>query len=135
MQVVFLYKPAGMLFATDFFWAYPSSGTQTATQFWKFGMDRIYGPFYRSFMIKDRGQLARLYAQHTQHSPAALDQSLGFCDQVLLQRPQAYPCKCMPLASLTIPLVYFQHNSVSLERAVNTGTHWHAQLHYGHELV
>lgn len=54
-EVVFCYKPEGMFFATDFYWAYPSSGTQAATQAFKFGMDRIYGPFYRSLMIKDRG--------------------------------------------------------------------------------
>ena len=55
MQVVFVHKPSGMLIATDLIWNYPGSGTPKGTQAWKFGMDRVYLPFYKNFMIKDKG--------------------------------------------------------------------------------
>ncbi len=71
-----------MLFTTDFYWAYPSSGTQTATQAWKFGMDRIYGPFYRSFMIKDRGERAAWLCLHQVFGKEMLE---------ILKRDARYP--------------------------------------------
>jgi len=55
MQVVFVHKPSGTLIATDLIWNYPGSGTPKGTQAWKFGMDRVYLPFYKNFMIKDKG--------------------------------------------------------------------------------
>lgn len=55
MQVVFVHKPSGTLIATDLIWNYPGSGTPKGTQAWKFGMDRVYLPFYKRFMIKDKG--------------------------------------------------------------------------------
>ncbi len=56
MQVVFVYKPGGVLITSDLFWNYPRQGTSTGTKLWKFGMDRVYAPFYRNFMIKDKGR-------------------------------------------------------------------------------
>lgn len=56
MQVVFVHKPSGTLIATDLIWNYPGSGTPKGTQAWKFGMDRVYLPFYKTFMIKDKGK-------------------------------------------------------------------------------
>ncbi len=56
MQVVFVHKPSGTLIATDLIWNYPGSGTPKGTQAWKFGMDRVYLPFYKKFMIKDKGK-------------------------------------------------------------------------------
>ena len=50
-----MHKPSGTLIATDLVWNYPGSGTPRGTQAWKFGMDRVYLPFYKSFMIKDKG--------------------------------------------------------------------------------
>lgn len=53
-QVIFFHKPSRFLIVTDLFWNYPQRGTQFGTQAWKLGMDRIYGPFYRSFMIREK---------------------------------------------------------------------------------
>ena len=55
LQVVFVHKPSGTLIATDLIWNYPGSGTPKGTQAWKFGMDKVYLPFYKKFMIKDKG--------------------------------------------------------------------------------
>ena len=55
LQVVFVHKPSGTLIAADLIWDYPGSGTPKGTQAWKFGMDRVYLPFYKRFMIKDKG--------------------------------------------------------------------------------
>ncbi|KAK9807495.1 hypothetical protein WJX72_000868 [[Myrmecia] bisecta] len=52
-EVVFLFKPAGLLITSDLFWNYPANAP-FGTKLWKFGMDRIYLPFYRTFMIKDK---------------------------------------------------------------------------------
>lgn len=41
---------------SDLYWNYPSAGTSLGTRAWKFGMDAIYGPFYKAFMIHDRGR-------------------------------------------------------------------------------
>lgn len=54
-QVVFVHKPSKLLIVSDLFWNYPGQGTQLGTQAWKFGMDRVYAPFYRSFMIREKG--------------------------------------------------------------------------------
>ena len=58
LQVVFVHKPSGTLIATDLIWNYPKTGTNRGTQAWKFGMDRVYKPFYTKFMIKDKGAAA-----------------------------------------------------------------------------
>ena len=55
-QVVFVHTPSRTLIATDLIWNYPGSGTPKGTQAWKFGMDRVYRPFYNNLMIKDKGQ-------------------------------------------------------------------------------
>ncbi|KAK9904745.1 hypothetical protein WJX75_001725 [Coccomyxa subellipsoidea] len=53
-EVVFLFKPAKLLVTSDLFWNYPSQAPG-GTKLWKFGMDRVYLPFYRNLMIKDKG--------------------------------------------------------------------------------
>lgn len=58
-EVVFLHKPSGTLICTDLFWNYPSSGVPLGTSLWKFGMDRVYLPFYRGPMIRDRAAFER----------------------------------------------------------------------------
>jgi hypothetical protein len=52
---VFVHIPTGTLVATDLLWNYPSTGTPRNVQLWKFGMDRVYLPFYKRFMIADKG--------------------------------------------------------------------------------
>jgi len=52
-EVLFLHKPSKTLLCTDLFWNYPSSDLPAGTVLWKFGMDRVYRPFYNSLMIKD----------------------------------------------------------------------------------
>ena len=46
LQVVFFHRPNRMLLTTDLFWAYPGRGVPFGTKLWKFGMDRVYAPFY-----------------------------------------------------------------------------------------
>jgi hypothetical protein len=52
-ELLFFHKPSKVLLTTDFFWAYPSD-VPFGTKLWKFGMDKIYRPFYFSLMIKDK---------------------------------------------------------------------------------
>lgn len=54
-EVVFVHTPSRTLIATDLIWNYPGSGTPKGTQAWKWGMDRVYRPFYNNLMIKDKG--------------------------------------------------------------------------------
>ena len=56
-----MHKPSGTLIATDLIWNYPKTGTNKGTQAWKFGMDRVYLPFYKRFMIKDKGAFKSIY--------------------------------------------------------------------------
>ena len=46
LQVVFFHKPSRLLITTDLFWDYPGHGVPWGTKAWKFGMDRVYAPFY-----------------------------------------------------------------------------------------
>ena len=48
-QVVFFHRPSRMLITTDLFWDYPGHGVPWGTKAWKFGMDRIYAPFYNRY--------------------------------------------------------------------------------------
>lgn len=52
-EVVFLHAPSGTLVVTDVFWSYPEEGLPLGSRAWKFGMDDIYLPFYKRFMIRD----------------------------------------------------------------------------------
>lgn len=50
-EVVFFHKPSKILITTDLFWDYPAcAGIPWGTKLWKFGMDRIYLPFYNSLV-------------------------------------------------------------------------------------
>lgn len=53
-EVVFCHKPSRVLFVADLFWNYPSDNTPLPTRAWKFGMDVVYKPFYKSVMISER---------------------------------------------------------------------------------
>lgn len=50
-EVVFLHVPSGTLIVTDLYWNYPGEDVPQGTWLWKQGMDRVYLPFYKSFMI------------------------------------------------------------------------------------
>ncbi|KAL7576406.1 hypothetical protein ACA910_018211 [Epithemia clementina (nom. ined.)] len=71
-EVIFYHKPSKSLIVTDCFWNYPSRDTPNSdfqeddtwemaprvdvpfgTSLWKFGMDKIYTPFYNNFMVTD----------------------------------------------------------------------------------
>ncbi|BDA49772.1 hypothetical protein COCOBI_14-3920 [Coccomyxa sp. Obi] len=54
-EVVFFFKPEKLLITSDLFWNYPNQAPG-GTKLWKFGMDRVYLPFYRRFMISDKGE-------------------------------------------------------------------------------
>eukprot|EP00283_Hemiselmis_rufescens_P015039 CAMPEP_0173467078 /NCGR_PEP_ID=MMETSP1357-20121228/74437_1 /TAXON_ID=77926 /ORGANISM="Hemiselmis rufescens, Strain PCC563" /LENGTH=330 /DNA_ID=CAMNT_0014435185 /DNA_START=33 /DNA_END=1025 /DNA_ORIENTATION=+ len=58
-EVNFVHTPSKTLIATDTFWNYPKREVPRGTRAWKFGMDQVYGPFYRSFMA-DPEELGRI---------------------------------------------------------------------------
>jgi hypothetical protein len=73
-EVIFFHKPSKSLLTTDVYWNYPQSdgkpnshlgesewelspsvdGIPLGSKAWKFGMDKIYLPFYKKFMVKNR---------------------------------------------------------------------------------
>lgn len=73
-EVIFYHVPSKTLMTTDLYWNYPTSdgipnshlgGSEwelapamdsipLGSQLWKFGMDKVYLPFYKKFMVKDR---------------------------------------------------------------------------------
>ena len=68
-ETVFVHKPTRVLFVTDLFWNYPDETTTLGvgdssvelpfgTKAWKFGMDRVYLPFYRKAMVRDPAAFA-----------------------------------------------------------------------------
>lgn len=61
-ETVFVHKKSRVLFVTDLFWNYPETDVgevdarvqiPLGTKAWKFGMDRVYLPFYRKAMVRD----------------------------------------------------------------------------------
>jgi Domain of unknown function (DUF4336) len=69
-EVIFFHQPTKALITTDVYWNYPKSSgipfpngdwelapsvpsIPIGSQLWKFGMDKIYLPFYKNFMIRD----------------------------------------------------------------------------------
>ena len=54
-ETAFVHKPSRVLFVTDVFWNYPDGeeALPFGTKAWKFGMDRVYLPFYRKAMVTD----------------------------------------------------------------------------------
>jgi hypothetical protein len=76
-EVVFFHQPSKTLLTTDFFWNYPANGVPNAefgrddtwelaptladgvpfgSRAWKFGMDKIYSPFYSALMVTDNAE-------------------------------------------------------------------------------
>ena len=71
-EVIFYHTPTKALIVTDLFWNYPAADAPNAqfgrndewelapsqpvpfgSKLWKFGMDKVYGPFFRNFMISN----------------------------------------------------------------------------------
>ena len=59
-EVLFHHAPSGCVMVTDLFWNYPADADEVGweggdvplgTKAWKFGMDKVYLPFYRRFMV------------------------------------------------------------------------------------
>lgn len=51
-EVVFCHRPSRTLIVSDLWWNYPgdSEATPRGTRLWKAAMDKIYAPFYNTFM-------------------------------------------------------------------------------------
>jgi hypothetical protein len=72
-EVIFYHAPTKTLLCTDLFWNYPATGIPNSqygrddtwelapsldsipfsSRLWKWGMDQVYAPFYRTFMVTD----------------------------------------------------------------------------------
>jgi len=78
-EVVFYHSASKSLIATDFYWNYPANdgipnsnpadswelaptveSIPFGTKVWKFAMNQLYAPFYRSFMITSEGEYQNL---------------------------------------------------------------------------
>jgi hypothetical protein len=75
-EVIFYHVPSKTLMTTDLYWNYPTSdgvpnshlggsewelapsveSVPFGSQLWKKGMDKVYLPFYKNFMVKDRSK-------------------------------------------------------------------------------
>jgi hypothetical protein len=62
-ELLFFHAPSGAALTTDFWWNYPREGLPAGSRAWKAGMDVLYGPFYRRFMIADRAGAAAAAAR------------------------------------------------------------------------
>jgi len=57
-EVVFYHRPSKTLLVTDIYWNYPDSNEiPFGTKVWKFGMDKVYLPFYKRLMVTNRNAL------------------------------------------------------------------------------
>eukprot|EP00529_Nitzschia_sp_RCC80_P031727 CAMPEP_0113459100 /NCGR_PEP_ID=MMETSP0014_2-20120614/10272_1 /TAXON_ID=2857 /ORGANISM="Nitzschia sp." /LENGTH=357 /DNA_ID=CAMNT_0000350661 /DNA_START=355 /DNA_END=1428 /DNA_ORIENTATION=+ /assembly_acc=CAM_ASM_000159 len=75
-EVIFFHKPTKALMTTDVYWNYPRNGIPypngdwelaptvesipIGSLIWKFGMDRIYLPFYKNLMIRDKDSYSKM---------------------------------------------------------------------------
>lgn len=75
-EVIYYHAPSKALIVTDLFWNYPSSTIPNkwlgaddrwelapeveevpiGSKLWKFGMDQVYKPFYKSLMVQDKSE-------------------------------------------------------------------------------
>jgi hypothetical protein len=82
-ECVFYHAPTKSLYTTDLFWNYPANAVPNSqwgqndswelapavddvpfgSKAWKFGMDKIYRPFYNNIMVQDRAEY-RAIANH-----------------------------------------------------------------------
>lgn len=79
-EVIFFHQPSKALLTTDLFWNYPKSGIPNdefgrndawdlapvidevpfGSRAWKFGMDKVYYPFYNNLMVTDKQEYRHL---------------------------------------------------------------------------
>ncbi|CBJ26449.1 conserved hypothetical protein [Ectocarpus siliculosus] len=52
-EVVFFHRPTKTLITSDLYWNYPRKEVPLGTRVWKWGMDKVYLPFYKKFMVTD----------------------------------------------------------------------------------
>mmetsp|Transcript_29165 Transcript_29165/g.93361 ORF Transcript_29165/g.93361 Transcript_29165/m.93361 type:complete len:188 (-) Transcript_29165:157-720(-) len=61
LRCLFLDKKSKALIVTDFWWNWPDKADYPdlplGTRLWRFGMDQIYLPFYKRFMVTDKERL------------------------------------------------------------------------------
>eukprot|EP00752_Nemacystus_decipiens_P003871 g3561.t1 len=57
-EVVFFHRPTKSLITADLYWNYPREGVPFGTKVWKFGMDKVYLPFFKRFMVTDEAAFA-----------------------------------------------------------------------------
>ncbi|CAM9223888.1 unnamed protein product [Scytosiphon promiscuus] len=57
-EVVFFHRPTKSLMTSDLYWNYPREDIPFGTKVWKWGMDKVYRPFFNRFMVTDRGAFA-----------------------------------------------------------------------------
>ena len=82
-EVVYFHKPSKCLIMTDLFWNYPGDGVPNSqysrndswelapvvdevpfgSRLWKFGMDKVYAPFFNGLMVQDKSEF-RAIANH-----------------------------------------------------------------------
>lgn len=75
-EVIFYHAPTKTLMTTDFIWNYPANGVPNSefgrddswelapriemvplgSRLWKFGMDKVYSPFFNNFMVTDKSE-------------------------------------------------------------------------------
>lgn len=75
-EVIFYHAPTKTLLTTDFFWNYPADGVPNSefgrddswelapsvedvplgSRLWKFGMDKVYYPFFNNLMVTDKSE-------------------------------------------------------------------------------
>lgn len=72
-EVIFFHKKSKTLLCTDIYWNYPSGripsfgvpgdpvSTSLGTKLWKFGMDKVYWPFYQKYMVGLEGERRTKY--------------------------------------------------------------------------
>ena len=79
-EVVFYHRPSKTLMTTDLYWNYPDpngvpnshlggnewelapsvDSIPLGSRLWKKGMDKVYLPFYKNFMVKDKGRYDKM---------------------------------------------------------------------------
>mmetsp|Transcript_2104 Transcript_2104/g.9221 ORF Transcript_2104/g.9221 Transcript_2104/m.9221 type:complete len:307 (-) Transcript_2104:92-1012(-) len=66
-ECIFCHKETKSLIVTDFWWNWPGvddyPGLATTVRLWRFGMDQVFLPFYKAFMVKDAPRLRQRMQQ------------------------------------------------------------------------
>lgn len=70
-EVVFYHRKSETLMTTDIFWSYPND-LPSGSKLWKFLMDKIYLPFYRRFMVRNKASLEQVLDTVAEWQPKGL---------------------------------------------------------------